>query len=237
MAQVSQKNQHASQLFDGIARNYEWPAQLFSFFQYHRWRRYLVSKLELASGQTALDICTGPGGVAASVSRKYGCSVVGLDLSSEMLAKARANFSSSGLDVRLTQARAENLPFRDNSFDAVIFTFLLRYVDDVEGTIAEMARVLRPGGILASLEFFTPSGLLRPPWLFYTRVVMPIGTALISPGWRKVGTFLGPSISNFYRRNSLQDIEQAWQKAGIEQVQTTKLSLGGAVVTWGRKKR
>ncbi len=232
---LSQKNQHATQLFDGIARNYEWPAQLFSFFQYHHWRRYLVSKLDLTSRQTALDICTGPGGVAASVSRKYGCSVVGIDLSSEMLAKAHSNFSSSVLDIRLTQGRAENLPFKDNSFDAVVFTFLLRYVDNIEATIAEAARVLRPGGMLASLEFFTPSGLLRPPWLFHTRAVMPIGTAIISPGWRKVGTFLGPSISNFYKKNPLHTIESAWQKAGIKQVNTTKLSLGGAVVMWGRK--
>ena len=237
MAELSQKNQHASQLFAGIARNYEWPAQVFSFFQYRRWRSYLVSRLDLTSHQTALDICTGPGGVAASVSKRYRCYVVGLDLSPEMLAQAQTNASLSGLDIRLAQGRAESLPFKDNSFDTVIFTFLLRYVDDIDGTVAEMARVLRPGGMLASLEFFTPSGLFFPPWLFHTRVVMPIGTALISPGWRSVGTFLGPNISDFYRKHSLRDLEQTWRKAGIEQISSTKLSLGGAVVTWGRKKQ
>lgn len=226
---------HATQLFKGIANNYELPAQIFSFFQYQHWRRYLVSRLELTNRETVLDICTGPAGVATSVTEKYGCPVIGLDLSAEMLLQAQANVNRRVLNIGLVQGRAESLPFKTGSFDAVIFTFLLRYVENVEATIAEITRVLRPGGILASLEFFTPAGLLYPPWLFHTRVVMPVGAALISPGWRKVGTFLGPSISNFYKRNPLRDIEQAWQKAGIEKIHTTKLSLGGAVVMWGRK--
>ncbi len=235
MTQLSHKNAHASQLFDGIANNYETPAQIFSFFQYRRWRKYLVSRLELTSRESALDICTGPGGVAAGISKKYRCSVTGFDLSREMLTHAKANVNARGLDVRLVQGRAESLPFKDNSFDAVTFTFLLRYVDNVDSTIAEMMRVLRPGGMLASLEFFTPSGLLYPPWLFHTRVVMPVGM-FVSPGWRKVGTFLGPSISNFYKKNPLKSIGLAWEDAGIKQVHITKLSLGGAVVMWGRKR-
>ena len=193
-----------------------------------------MSRLDLESRQIALDVCTGPGGVAASVNERYGCPVVGLDLSTEMLARARNRLNNA---ATLVQGRAESLPFSNNSFDSVIFTFLLRYVENVEDTIVEMARVLRSGGVLASLEFFTPSGLLYPPWLFHTRVVLPIGTALISPGWRKVGTFLGPSISGFYKKNSLHDIEQAWQNAGIEQIRITRLSLGGAVVMQGRKRK
>ena len=232
------KNEHARRLFDGIAHRYEGPAQAFSYFQYGRWRRALVSRLSMAPEASVLDVCTGTGLVAAQIAHSTGCSVVGVDLSRGMIEQARHTLNGSGLasSVSLVAGRAESLPFADRSFDAVVFTFLLRYVDDPQETLLELARVLRPGGQIASLEFYVPRGLVTYPlWLLHTRMVLPLGTRLLSPGWREAGSFLGPSISAFYREHTLADLGRMWARVGVGDVQTMVMSLGGAVVMWGRK--
>ena len=232
------KNAHARQLFDGIARGYEGPARVFSLLGYGRWRRFLVSRLSLSAQALVLDMCTGTGLVAMDMTRRTGCRVVGVDLADGMIAQAQRNLRASGLasKVPLARGRAESLPFPDGCFDAVVFTYLLRYVDDPESTIRELARVLRPGGQMASLEFFVPqSPIVRALWLLHTRMVIPMGTRFLSPGWREVGSFLGPSISAFYRRHTLEDLSRMWTQAGVGDVQTKQLSLGGALVMWGRK--
>ncbi len=238
MSHVSPGNILAGRLFEGIAHDYERPAQLFSLFQYRRWRRFLVSQLNTRPGALVLDVCTGPGGVALSIAEKAGARVLGLDLSGPMLAQAQRRIDAAGrtANISLVKARAEDLPFASGSFDGVVFTFLLRYVEDPQQTLIELARVLRPGGALASLEFYVPRGpLWGPLWLLHTRLLLPVGTRCMSPGWREVGAFLGPSISSFYRRHTLRELEGMWAQAGICNVQTRVLSVGGAVVTWGTK--
>lgn len=231
-------NYRAGQLFDRIADNYEGPARAFSLFQYDRWRQFLVSRLDLVRTLSVLDVSTGTGLVAMDVARDAGCTVVGLDLSDRMLRYGRRNLEASRLDetVSLVRGAAERLPFPDRQFDAVVFTFLLRYVEDPQAALHEMARVLKPGGQMASLEFYVPRGpVLYPLWLAYTRVAMPLGTRLVSPGWGEVGSFLGRSISTFYREHTLENLGRMWARTGIVGVSTRVLSLGGAVVTWGRK--
>ena len=164
--------------------------------------------------------------------------VVGVDLSGRMIEQAQRNVRALRLDptVALVKGRAESLPFSDQSFDAVVFTFLFRYVRDPQATLCELSRVLRPGGQLVSLEFFVPrSPVFHALWLLYTRLVLPLGTRFLSPGWREVGSFLGPSISSFYREHPLEELNQMWARAGIDSVWTRVLSLGSAVVMWGRK--
>ena len=232
------KNVHARRIFDGVAQSYEGPAQILSFFQYDRWRRFLVSQLNLAPQAFVLDVCTGTGLVAFDIARRKGCRVVGVDLSDRMIEQAQRNVRTVCLarSVDLVKGRAESLPFSDQSFDAVVFTFLLRYVRDPQATLCELSRVLRPGGQLVSLEFFVPqSPVLRALWLLHTRLVLPLGTRFLSPGWREVGSFLSPSISSFYREHPLEELNQMWARAGIDSVWNRVLYLGGAVVMWGRK--
>ena len=238
MLAPSDKNKLARRLFNGVANDYEGPARLFSLFQYRRWQSFLVSRLAAGPHTLVLDAATGTGLVAMDLARISGAPVVGLDLAEGMIEQARRNLQTGGLGskVSLIRGRAEDLPFSDGSFDAVVFTFLLRYVDDPQATLGELARVLRPGGRMASLEFFVPQGrILHGLWLLHTRVVMPLGTRLLSPGWRDVASFLGPSISDFYRQYTLDDIDSMWRRAGIGKVRSRALSLGGAVVTWGEK--
>jgi demethylmenaquinone methyltransferase/2-methoxy-6-polyprenyl-1,4-benzoquinol methylase len=231
-------NAFAQRIFDGISGDYYGSAQVLSLFQYGRWHRSLVSRLNVAPGGSLLDVCTGTGRIACRAARGKGCRVVGVDLSLRMLKQGKKVVRDEGLDrrVSLVGARAEDLPFADGSFDAVMFSFLLRYVDDPQATLSELARVLRPGGQMCSLEFYTPRGLpWYPLWLAHTRLVIPLGTRLLSPEWSEVGSFLGPSISSFYRKHSLPDLMGMWERAGVGAVQAKTLSLGGAVVMWGRK--
>ena len=89
---------------------------------------------------------------------------------------------------------------------------------------------------MVSLEFFVPRGpIVYGLWLLHTRLMMPVISWLLPGGWREVGSFLGPSISKFYRKHTLRDLSEMWTRAGIGQLQTKLLSLGGAVAMWGRK--
>ena len=233
-----QRNLQAQKLFDGIAAQYDWAPDLLSFFQYQRWRRYLVARLQARPDAMVLDICTGTAGVAIQAAKTHRCQVVGVDLSPGMLRQAQRNVSRNGLasQVPLVMGRAESLAFRDGCFDAVSVTFLLRYVDDPESTMQEIIRVLKPGGHLLSLEFGVPSSrIARVLWRFYTRVVLPIGGALVSQSWRKVGGFLGPSISSLYQSYTEDELRVLWLRLGIAEVQVKRLSFGGAVIMWGTK--
>jgi demethylmenaquinone methyltransferase / 2-methoxy-6-polyprenyl-1,4-benzoquinol methylase len=159
--------------------------------------------------------------------------VVGLDQSPEMLAQARRRLPAS---VRLVEGDADHLPFPDASFAALTFTYLMRYVDDPGATLVELARVVRPGGTIAGLEFgVPPNPAWRLLWRLYVGVGLPISGRLISPGWREVGDFLGPSIEQLWARLPLDRLLELWQAAGIEDVRSRRLSLGGGLVIWGRR--
>ena len=238
MIDSHRKNAHARRIFNGIAHDYEGPARVLSYFQYDRWRRLLVSQLDLDPQAAVLDVCTGTGLVATDIAMRKGCRVVGLDLSDRMIGQARRNVQALHLTplVDLVRGRAESLPFPDGSFDAVVFTFLLRYVPDPQATLRELSRVLRPGGQILSLEFFVPRNpVFHALWFLHTRLVLPLGTRFLSPEWREVGSFLGPSISSFYREYPLEELNQMWVRAGIDSVSNRVLSLGSAVVMFGRK--
>ena len=224
----------ALDLFAPLGPTYDRYANLLSFGQDPRWRRFLVSRLEVGPEDTVLDVATGTAAVAIELSRRTGCDVVGLDQSEEMLAEGRRRVVAAGLGdrIELVQGEAERLPFDDASFDGLTFTYLLRYVDDPQATTAELARVVRPGGTIAMLEFGLPGGLARPAWELWVRVGLPAAGSLISPGWREVGSFLGPSIREFHGR---YDVSSLWRAAGIEDVQSRRMSLGGGLVLWGRK--
>lgn len=222
----------ARALFAPLGPTYDRYAALLSLGQDPRWRRFLVSRIDAGPRDTVLDVATGTGAVARELIRQKRCTVVGLDQSPEMLAEAQRRL---GPDVRLVEATADRIPFPDAAFDALTFTYLLRYVDDPAATLRELARVVRPGGTIASLEFAVPRGLLRPLWETYVRVALPAAGRVISPGWRRVGGFLGTSIRDFAAHWPEQRLLQAWREAGIDDVHSRRLSLGGAIVIWGRR--
>jgi len=225
-------------MFAGVAPSYDLMAQALSFGQNRRWRRFLVGRLGAGPRWTVLDVATGTAGVALEAARRTGARVVGVDQSPEMLASGRDAIGRAGMDgrVALVLGQAERLPFPDGAFDALSFTYLLRYVDDPAATLSELARVVRPGGTVASLEFAVPvHPLFRAAWMAYTRVVLPASGRLASVEWYRTGRFLGPSITRFYRRYPLEEQGRMWRDAGIERVRYRTMSLGGGIVMWGSR--
>jgi demethylmenaquinone methyltransferase / 2-methoxy-6-polyprenyl-1,4-benzoquinol methylase len=221
--------QHARELFAPLGTTYDRVGAVLSLGQDPRWRRLLVSRLP--RGGHVLDVATGTGLVAAQLLRQ-GFDVTGLDQSPEMLAVARRRF---GADVELINAPAQALPFGSESFDHLTFTYLLRYVADPGATLAELARVVRRGGFVASLEFGVPEGPARPLWNLYVQAVLPLTGRLLRNGWREVGDFLGGSIREFWQRHPLERQLDWWHAAGLHGVEVKRLSFGAAVLIWGRK--
>lgn len=231
-AAASPRKLEALELFSGLPRHYDALSAALSFWQDPRWRRALVSEIAPAAGERVLDVATGTGMVAAELLARADCTVVGIDQSAGMLAGARARFAAQdSTRVELLEGEAETLPFADESFDALTFTYLLRYVDDPRATVQELARVVRPGGRVASLEFGVPPWLpARIAWRFYTAVGLPTLGRLASREWMQVGRFLGPSIRGFYTRHPIEAIVGYWREAGLQDVRVRRMSLGGGVV-------
>jgi demethylmenaquinone methyltransferase/2-methoxy-6-polyprenyl-1,4-benzoquinol methylase len=219
----------ARELFAPLGPTYDRVGAALSLGQDPLWRRFLVSRLP--RGGHVLDVATGTGLVAAEL-RRQGFVVTGVDQSLEMLAIAHRRF---GDEVELIDASAEALPLDSESFDHLTFTYLLRYVADPAATLAELARVVRPGGFVASLEFGVPRGPARPLWDLYVHAVLPLAGRVLRNGWREVGDFLGGSIRDFWARHPLERQLEWWHAAGIDGVEVRRMSLGGAVVIWGRK--
>ena len=235
--EASVRTRHARELFAPLGPTYDRYARLLSFGQDPRWRSFLVSRVP-QDALRVLDVATGTAAVAIELAQAEPTrTIVGVDQSPEMLAAGSAQVERSGLTERieLREARAEALPFADGEFDAVTFTYLLRYVDDVPATLRELVRVVRPGGVLAMLEFGLPRAGWRPLWELYVRVGLPAAGAVVSPGWGEVGRFLGPSIRDFWQRWPESRLLDAWREAGLPDVRAQGLSLGGGIVVWGRR--
>ncbi len=165
----------AVELFAPLGPTYDRYARLLSLGQDPRWRRFLVSRVQVGAADTVLDVATGTAAVAMELTRRTGCRVVGLDQSLEMLETGRRRVEAAGLEdrIELVEGAAERLPFEDASFDALTFAGLIRYVDDPRATMRELARVVRPGGTIAMFEFGLPRGLARGAWELYVRVGLP----------------------------------------------------------------
>jgi demethylmenaquinone methyltransferase/2-methoxy-6-polyprenyl-1,4-benzoquinol methylase len=236
---ASDRTRHARRLFEGIAPEYERMGSVLGFGQDARWRRHMIEQVRPVPGSWVLDVASGTGLVARELAARRNVRVISLDPSEPMLRAGASPAREAGLTDRIhpVLGRAEQLPFADRTFDAVTFTYLLRYVDDPEATVAELARVLRPGGTMACLEFHVPTGALEHAgWWAYTRGVMPLIGAAVSPAWRHTGAFLGPSISAFYRRYPLAEQVRWWQQAGMTGVRTRVMSAGAGIVFSGRRR-
>lgn len=233
------ENAFAAGLFADLPARYDRLAEVLSFGQNSAWRREVVRHIARYQPARVLDVATGTAGVAIALARATDAEIIGVDISEPMLERGRERVDAAGLDRRISlqRARAEQLPFPDGSFDAVTFTYLLRYVADPAAALAELARVLRPRGGMASLDFYVPPALTsRLAWRLYTRLALPAaGYVMGGRAWWRVGRFLGPDIERFYREWHVDRLHEAWREAGIVDVQHRVMSSGGGLVMWGQK--
>jgi demethylmenaquinone methyltransferase / 2-methoxy-6-polyprenyl-1,4-benzoquinol methylase len=238
---MADPNRLAQELFDGLPDRYDRLAEVLSFGQNRRWRRELCDHIVSARPDLLLDVASGTAGVAIELAHRSRAQVVGVDLTPPMVRRGQANVAQAGLADRvpLTVGAAERLPFPDATFDGLTFTYLLRYVADPRATLGELVRVTKPGGTVASLEFLVPPRRFwRGWWWLYTRLVLPAAGWLTGGReWWRVGRFLGPSISDHYRRHPLAWHVEAWEDVGLVDVGVRVMSLGGGLVMWGTRAR
>jgi demethylmenaquinone methyltransferase / 2-methoxy-6-polyprenyl-1,4-benzoquinol methylase len=238
---TSDRKVHARSLFAGIAGDYDRWAQLLSFGQDRRWHDLMVEAIAPAAarpGAVVADVATGTAAVAISIARRYpGCRVVGIDQSPEMLAGGAHRIEAAGLGgrIELVESQAERLPLEPGSVDALTHTYLLRYVDDPAATVAAMAAVIRPGGMMASLEFGVPRGAAFPAWRLWTRAGLPLFGAPGGRAWIATGRFLGPSIERFWADHPIDEVLAWWAAAGMTEIRARRLSLGGGVIVWATR--
>ena len=232
-------NRFAQDLFRPLPRHYDGLEEVLSLGQNRRWRREMIAHAAERDPKDVLDVATGTAGVALELGRRTGANVTGIDITEAMLRRGHERVAQADMThrVSLVVGQAEHLPYPDHTFDALTFTYLLRYVADPAATLRELARVLKPGGSIASLEFSVPP---NPFWQFwwwaYTRAVLPVaGYLLGAREWMNVGRFLGPNISEHYQRYPVPWTISAWSEAGFVDVGTRFMSLGGGLVMWARK--
>jgi demethylmenaquinone methyltransferase/2-methoxy-6-polyprenyl-1,4-benzoquinol methylase len=227
---LDERNRHARALFKGIAPAYGTPAEILSFGQYGRWRRALVRALGISSTDVVLDVATGTGLIAGDIIKRYGCRVVGVDQSLEMMGRANELSDRVGAD-------ANALPFRDSRFDALVFSYLFRYIADPPATMRELVRVLKPGGVIANVEFGVPPAVLpRIGWSIHTFGVFPTATRAFGREWADVGSFLPHSIVDWANEWPLERQVAMWEDAGITGIKTRRMTFGTGVLIKGRKR-
>lgn len=220
------------EMFGGIARRYDLMNTVMTAGRHHRWRRLGVAAAGLSFGDSALDICCGTGDFAFALYDAVGPAgtVTGVDFSQPMLEVARRKAAGSGRDIRFLAGDATALDFPDNSFNAATVGFGIRNINDIGGALAEMARVVKPGGRVVCLEITQPE---RQPFrwfysLWFDRVVPVVGR-LVS---RDSGaySYLPSSVKRFPPAPRLAGMMQA---AGLTAVSYRLLAGGIIALHWG----
>ena len=228
---TDQKAAYVNQMFGGIAEHYDLMNRLMTFGQDRRWREMLVHAAVLPVGGRLLDIATGTGDIAFEALRQApDVRVAAADFSLPMMEVGRAKAGSG--QIGWLGADTFQLPFADDSFDAVTSGFLLRNVVDVAGALREQRRVVRPGGHVVCLETSPPpDNLLRPAIEMHLRYVIPAVGSLIS-GSNYAYTYLPQSSEAFMPPEALAE---AFRVAGLRLVRFKRLMFGTIAIHVGVK--
>jgi demethylmenaquinone methyltransferase/2-methoxy-6-polyprenyl-1,4-benzoquinol methylase len=224
---VSKSPDRIERMFDAIAGRYDLLNHLLSAGIDRRWRRRAIQALALTGRELVVDLCTGTGDLAiAAVHATPGAArVVGIDFSSAMLRVGRRKLQRAQLDSRVALIRGDvtRIPVGDGSVDAVTIAFGIRNVNNVQAACREMARVLRPGGRLAILEFAVPEvPVIGPAYRWYLHRVLPrIGRAV--SGSSEAYGYLSASIDAFA---SPAELVTTLRQTGFVDISTARLTVG-----------
>jgi len=235
MFRLSEKGENIRQMFGAIAPRYDFLNRLLSLGIDRRWRERAVGMLRYRAGARILDVATGTGDVALEIARTTPPSVriTGADFCPEMVELGRAKVAASAYCERIDfqVAPCEDLPFGENTFDSITIAFGIRNVVDRALGLAEMWRVLRPGGRLIILEFSTPrSQLFKQMYLFYFRRLLPMIGGLFSR--YNAYKYLPDSVLGFPTR---EEFSRMMTTAGFRAIQVHDLTFGIASIYVGEK--
>lgn len=224
--QPGSKKEQVTNMFNKISGSYDLLNRMLSLGIDVRWRNVLVEKLKINGPETILDVATGTADLAIAIAKALpAASVTGLDIAEEMLQIGRNKTEQQGLTSRLTLevGDAENLPYPDDSFDAITVAFGVRNFENLERGVAEMNRVLRPGGRLFVLEFSQPKGwLFRPIFQLYFKYLLPLIGRLTSKDARAYH-YLFESVQAFPEGETFLEL---MRKQGFGQTSWTSLTFG-----------
>lgn len=226
-ADLSKKPQQVAEMFDGVAKNYDKANDLLSFGSARIWRKKVAKLVNSQPGQTILDLAAGTGS-SSVVFLREGVKVVAADFSKGMLEEGRKRHP----ELEFVFADAADLPFSDQEFDTVTISFGIRNVERTEVALAEMLRVLKPGGKLVVCEFSRiPNKLLHSLYRFYLKNILPTLSALVSKT-PEAYSYLAESIDAW---PSQQELVNIIESAGFESVSYLNQTFGIVAIHSGFK--
>jgi demethylmenaquinone methyltransferase / 2-methoxy-6-polyprenyl-1,4-benzoquinol methylase len=232
------KARYVRSLFSNVPLEYDILLGLLTFAQDRRWRAYVVQQARPSNGQPMLDVATGTGLLAADFARSASLTgyVVGVDLTLSMLKTARLRLQSKRLGTKVdwVLARAENLPFRNESFGAASISLALRNVSDAQKTFSEMSRSTGPGGVVISLDFTRPTNRLFQLFYYdYLLGLFPLFGRMVSEAWGRTLSYLGRSI---LRARTGDQIVNLLLREGLVDAKSVPLTAGVVCAVYGRKR-
>lgn len=232
---LADKARHVREVFDSVADNYDLMNDLMSFGVHRLWKRFTIGMADLKPGQCVLDLAGGTGDLTRLMAPRVGREglVVLSDINAAMLGNGRSQLLDKGIsgNVDFAQANAEQLPFRDNSFDLVTMAFGLRNVTDKQQALGSIFRVLRPGGRLLVLEFSRPVAAVKPAYDFYSFSILPRLGRLVARDEASY-RYLAESIRMHPDQQTLRSM---MQQAGFENCDYHNLTGGIVAIHRGYK--
>ena len=228
---VQPLKQTARRIFGGLYSTYDWVLDYFTLFQDRYWKRWLIGEARISPRDFTLDIGCGTG----VLEEKFipGASVIGLDLSNEMIAIAQSKQIES---LALVWGDAEKLPFASGSFDKVLSCYAVKYCN-LENFVAQIYRVLKPGGHVVLYDFAKPRGLLGPLHFFYVYGIFRLLGVLTRGVDRGMSITFSELPNIIYRTHWYEDLGSILQNAGFRDPSSRFLSGGGVAIFWATKPR
>ncbi|WP_205502780.1 bifunctional demethylmenaquinone methyltransferase/2-methoxy-6-polyprenyl-1,4-benzoquinol methylase UbiE [Rufibacter psychrotolerans] len=232
--QEAGKKKQVAQMFNSIAKRYDFLNHFLSAGVDIYWRKKAVKLLARVKPQVILDIATGTGDFALETLKLKPRQVIGIDISEGMLAVGREKISKRGLKhlIQLQLGDSENIQFPDNHFDAITVAFGVRNFENLEKGLAEMLRVLKPGGMAVILEFSKPQQFpMKQGYNFYFKHILPVFGKLISKD-NSAYTYLPESVQAF---PDGKDFISIFQKTGFKNTEWHSLTFGISSIYIGTK--
>ncbi len=223
------KKEQVEQMFDKISGNYDGLNRVISFGIDVKWRKKVIELVEATKPQAVLDIATGTGDLAISLAETTATRIVGLDISEGMLAVGRKKIAAKDLSekIEMVQADSEALPFEENSFDAITVAFGVRNFEHLEKGLAEIYRVLKPGGIFVVLETSVPTKFpYKQGYNFHSKVILPVIGKLFSQD-KVAYSYLSESAASFPYGEEFNNI---LRKIGFNNVEDKPQTFGVATI-------
>jgi|SRR5699024_1412644 len=229
------KEKRVHDVFEKISDNYDTMNSVISFKQHKRWRKDVMTRMQVEEGVRVLDLCCGTGDWSFALEEKVGQSgeVIGLDFSGNMLKVAKQRQAKlTNSKIQFIQGNAMELPFEDESFDYVTIGFGLRNVPDYLTVLREMHRVLKPNGQAVCLETSQPTLIgYRQLYYFYFRFIMPLLGKIFAKSYKEYA-WLNESARDFPNKKELKNL---FEKAGFQNVQVKAYTGGVAAMHLGYK--